>query len=73
MEALVRAAPPAVRFPGGGKQKTVADEFPEFRAWHAMLRPLFGLEPPDWQPAAVLQPTLLAEEADEETDESEEE
>jgi hypothetical protein len=31
MTALVNAAPDAVRFPGKGKQKTVADEFPEFR------------------------------------------
>ena len=49
MEALVNAAPQAVRFPGKGRQKTIADEFPEFRAWHAMLQPLFGIEPPEWK------------------------
>jgi len=49
MEALVRAAPPAVRFPGKGKTRTAADEFPEFRAWHALLKPLFNIEPPKWE------------------------
>ena len=58
MEALVKAAPMAVRFPGKGKKKTAADEFPEFRAWHAMLKPLFGIEPPSWEEPAELQPKL---------------
>ncbi|MCK4473128.1 MAG: hypothetical protein KAW49_15205, partial [Anaerolineae bacterium] len=57
MEALVNAAPPAVRFPGKGK-KTAADEFPEFRAWHAMLKPLFGIEPPEWEEPVAAQPAL---------------
>jgi len=48
MEALVRAAPQAIRFPGKESNKTMADEFPEFRAWHVMLKPLFGIEPPEW-------------------------
>jgi len=26
----------------------IAVKFAEFRAWHAMLEPLFGLTPPDW-------------------------
>ena len=49
MEALVHAAPPAVRFPGKKGKKTAADTFPEFRAWHTMLKPLFGIEPPVWE------------------------
>jgi adenine-specific DNA methylase len=40
----LRAAPLAVR---RGKN-TIADKFAEFRAWHAMLQPVFGLTPPDW-------------------------
>jgi len=44
IEALLKAAPPAVRRDKGD----VAKRFPEFRAWHVMLRPLFDLEPPDW-------------------------
>lgn len=58
MEALVKAAPPAVRFPGKGKKKTAADEFPEFRAWHTMLKPLFGIEPPEWKEPVPTQPAL---------------
>jgi len=38
-----------VRFPGKGKTRTAADEFPEFRAWHALLKPLFNIEPPKWE------------------------
>ena len=49
MAALVNAAPEAVRFSGNGRQKTAADDFPEFRAWHALLKPLFGIEPPEWK------------------------
>jgi hypothetical protein len=41
---LLRAAPPAVR----REKNAVADKFAEFRAWHAMLLPVFGLAPPDW-------------------------
>lgn len=58
MEALVKAAPSAVRFPGKGTKKTAADDFPEFRAWHAMLKPLFGIEPPEWKEPVAAQPTL---------------
>ena len=43
IEAMVRAAPPALRRDTGAGAK-----FPEFRAWHAMLEPLFGITPPDW-------------------------
>jgi hypothetical protein len=44
IEALLKAAPPAVRRDKG----EVATKFAEFGAWHAMLQPLFGIEPPDW-------------------------
>lgn len=47
MEALVHAAPEAVRHESG--KKSVAAEYPEFRAWHALLQPLFGIKPPDWK------------------------
>ena len=73
MEALVNAAPQAVRFPGKGKQTTIADEFPEFRAWHAMLKPLFGIEPPEWKEPKELQLTMrLDSDSDEEDDATEE-
>jgi adenine-specific DNA methylase len=44
IEALLKAAPPAMRRDRG----EVATRFAEFRAWHAMLEPLFGIAPPDW-------------------------
>jgi putative DNA methylase len=44
IEALLRAAPPAVR----REKNAVAQKFAEFRAWHAMLQPVFALTPPDW-------------------------
>jgi len=46
MEALVRAAPDAVKFEKG--KDSVAAKFPEFRAWHALLKPLFDTESPEW-------------------------
>ena len=47
MAALVEAAPPALRKEG------VKNRFPEFRAWHELLEPLFEIAPPDWtEPAA---------------------
>lgn len=46
MEALVRAAPEAVRHERG--KTSAAAKFHEFRAWHALLQPLFGIAPPDW-------------------------
>ncbi|GAI32930.1 unnamed protein product, partial [marine sediment metagenome] len=57
MDALVRASPPAVRFEM--KTKTAADKFPEFRAWHAMLKPVFGIEPVEWEAPVEAQPKLL--------------
>jgi len=71
MEALVQAAPPAVRFAGKKGKKTAADEFPEFRAWHALLKPLFGVEPPAWAEERVLQPALLDAEAEDEEEDQE--
>ena len=44
IEALLKASPLALRRDKGA----AALKFPEFRAWHAMLQPLFGITPPDW-------------------------
>jgi hypothetical protein len=44
--ALVKAAPGAVRIEKG--KTSAAAKFPEFRAWHALLYPLFGVPAPDW-------------------------
>ncbi len=46
MAALVEAAPEAVRH-DRGKQSAGA-QFPEFRAWHALVSELFGIPAPDW-------------------------
>lgn len=48
MEALVCAAPVALRHDSG--KASAAAKFPEFRAWHALLEPLFGIHAPDWTP-----------------------
>lgn len=78
IEALLRAAPPAVRI----EKNAVAQKFAEFRAWHAMLLPVFGLTPPDWMEKkpdqAVLEllaktATPSAEDVDEVETEDEEE
>ena len=50
LEALVHAAPEAVRH-DDGKKTSAATMFPEFRAWHSLLQPLFGIDAPDWTPA----------------------
>lgn len=47
MEALVRVAPEAMRYESKRKD-AASNQYPEFRAWHALLTPLFGLEAPDW-------------------------
>ncbi len=47
MEALVTAAPPALWFEKG--KTSAAALYPEFRAWHDLLLPLFGIEPPVWK------------------------
>jgi putative DNA methylase len=58
MESLVHAAPLGVRREKG--KGSAAAEFPEFRAWHALLKPLFGVEPPDWSEKTALQLDLLS-------------
>jgi len=77
MEALVRAAPEAVRREKG--KKSAAAEYPEFRAWHTLLEPLFGVAAPDWTEKAPPQGLLfrmteadLVEESEELEEESEE-
>ncbi len=75
VEALVRASPPGMRIAGKG----TADRYPEFIAWREMLRPLFGVEPPDWTEQAPLTPQLpgleaaLSWESDEESEELDDE
>jgi adenine-specific DNA methylase len=64
MEALLKATPEALRFEAG--KKSTAAEYPEFRAWHALLEPLFGIKPPEWKKKVELQPQLFEEEVDEE-------
>ena len=46
MEALLKAAPSALWFEKG--KSSAAALYPEFRAWHAMIEPLFGITPPEW-------------------------
>lgn len=46
MAALVQAAPKAMRVERG--KTSAAAKFPEFRAWHALMFPLFGIPAPDW-------------------------
>ncbi|HTP28422.1 MAG TPA: hypothetical protein VMK12_22545, partial [Anaeromyxobacteraceae bacterium] len=65
MAALVEAAPEAVRHDRG--PKSAGAQFPEFRAWHTLLQPLFGLPAPDWterQPPQI-QFELRADEVEE--------
>lgn len=58
MEALVKAAPPAVRVDTG--RTSAGALYPEFRAWHALLEPLFDIEPPDWTVHGPEQLTMAA-------------
>lgn len=71
MEALVKAAPLALRFEKG--KKSAAAQFPEFRAWHALLEPLFGVTPPEWKEEKPLQTELALREHDGEMEETEQE
>ncbi len=73
MEALVHAAPEALRREGG--KDSAAARFPEFRAWHALLWPLFGIQPPDWSAKPPPQASFLhmVDNGPEETDEIEDE
>jgi len=59
MEALVRATPEALRFEAG--KRSAAAEYPEFRAWQALLEPLFGITPPEWKRKAEPQPGLFSD------------
>jgi putative DNA methylase len=54
--ALVEAAPEALHHEGG--KTSAAAKFPEFRAWHALLEPLFAFTAPDWTAKPVEQPEL---------------
>lgn len=75
MEALLKAAPPALWHEAG--KTSAAAVYPEFRAWHAMIEPLFGITPPEWpEPKTDLELNLQykeekEEEADDETEEEE--
>lgn len=80
LSALVQAAPFALRIERG--KTSAAARFPEFRAWHALLFPLFGIPAPDWTEKQQNQGELLlftpeepneGVELDGEADESEEE
>lgn len=57
MEALVNAAPVAVRFDKG--KKSAGALFPEFRAWHALIAPLFGVVTPEWKEVKPAQGILF--------------
>jgi adenine-specific DNA methylase len=70
MEALVHAAPQAVRFEKG--KTSAAALYPEFRAWHEMLEPLFGLAAPEWKKPEPPQVQLFAAEPDVEYGDEEE-
>jgi hypothetical protein len=79
MQALVEAAPEGLRREKSAK--SAAAKYPEFRAWHALLKPLFETEPADWTEKAppIKFPLLADQEAelnvveDQDLDEEEEE
>jgi hypothetical protein len=72
MEALLKAAPPALWHDTG--KKGAAAIYPEFRAWHAMIEPLFGITPPDWpEPQKDAELALQYDEQEEAEEEGEEE
>jgi len=71
MEALVKATPEALKFETG--KKSAAAEYPEFRAWHALLEPLFGIKPPEWKKKVHAQARLFEEESEEEYQEEDNE
>jgi putative DNA methylase len=56
VEALVHAAPRGVWFDRG--KKSAGALFPEFRAWHEILEPVFKITAPEWKEDAPLQPEL---------------
>lgn len=77
MEALVKAAPTALWFEKD--KQSAAAQYPEFRAWHTLLEPLFGIKPPEWEEELAPQLDLIGlfkesdEEESSEDEESEEE
>ena len=71
MAALVHAAPPAARFDKG--KKSAGALFPEFRAWHALLPPLFGFASPEWKEEKPPQGLLFDAAADAENEGEDEE
>lgn len=71
MEALVRAAPPALQFEKG--KTSAAAMYPEFQAWHALLEPLFGIDAPKWVEEVIPSGMPLFEQADSTEDEVDEE
>ena len=70
MDALLKAAPPALWF-DRGKQSAGA-LYPEFRAWHSMLEPLFGIAPPKWEETTETQGFLSLEDNEEPEEEGSE-
>jgi len=66
MEALIHAAPEGVRFDKG--KTSAGAKFPEFRAWHALTDPLFGIKSPEWvekkPQATLLTPLEAADDAE---------
>lgn len=71
MEALMHAAPQAVRFEKG--KTSAAALYPEFRAWHALLEPLFGIAAPEWKKPEAPQSDLFAAEPEAEYGDDEDE
>jgi putative DNA methylase len=71
MDALVHAAPEAVRFEKG--KDSAASLFPEFRAWHALLEPLFGVTPLEWVEKMPAQGVFTGFFEDQESEEVDEE
>lgn len=71
MEALVHGAPQAVRFEKG--KTSAAALYPEFRAWHEMLEPLFSLAAPEWKKPEIPQGQLFAAEPEAEYGDEDEE
>ncbi|NUQ69932.1 MAG: hypothetical protein HUU17_03845, partial [Chthonomonadales bacterium] len=72
MAALLKAAPQAVRFAGKKGEVTAADRYPEFRAWHAMYKPIFRREVEEWREPPE-RTDLFTQSANEEEDPDEEE
>jgi adenine-specific DNA methylase len=69
MAALVEAAPEALRHEDG--KRSAAAKFPEFRAWHDLLEPLFETPAPDWTKKPSPQGMLFSEPEDEELEDEE--